>query len=122
MGYRIGTTEAGMVTVQSLGIPDPKHIHHESSSRRNIISGHTKALGAPWCEWHWDFCKLEWRDALRAFCPAPAISATVYIETRIHEEDEFDVFTAIMEWPEEEDKDSGRRMDFNIKFKHLIAV
>ncbi len=110
-----------MVTLASLGIPEPKHFYKYSGERRDTIDGGVKALGAPQAVWHWDFCRQAWRDALKVYCPGSY--AIVYIETRVHDNsDSYDVFTARMIWPEEEEKDAFRRMDFDIEFRHLVAV
>lgn len=122
MGYKIGTTSGGMVTLASLGIPDPKGEYFNYSDLRNLGDGTVRGVGYPRAVWRWGFLSRADRDALRTYCTGVASSA-IYIQTRtLDSTDVFDDFSATMIWPAEEERSAGRRLSFEIEFRNLVAV
>ena len=120
MNYSIGTTLGGLVTLKSLGVPDPKH-YFKFGSRKDTIKGSAADVGTPTITGHWGFVKQSWRDILRAYCTGA--SSEVYIITRCSDTtDEYRAYRAIMVWPEEEGKDAFRRIDFDIQFRQMVEV
>jgi len=84
-------------------------------------SGKSRGAGKPSAVWHYDFLPLAMRTVLRAFCTGK--SADVFIRTLINDADAFEYFSAVMMWPDgKEDKQAGRRLNFNIEHKFLIAL
>jgi hypothetical protein len=84
-------------------------------------NGANRGVGLPVAIWHWGYLTRAQRDLLRAFCTGA--SATIFIETRTNDTvDVFDQFTTMMIWPLEENKDAGRRIDFVIEFRNLVAT
>jgi hypothetical protein len=96
----------------------PKSYYRPYVSLVLLGSGLTRELGRPVAEWRYMFIARAFRDALRAFCTTS--SKTVLIRTRVNDNaDEWDNFLADMFWPDEADKQAGRRMNFTIQFKNL---
>jgi hypothetical protein len=122
--FRIGTTSGGMVTLESLGIPDPKWDYQSYAQAVPLGSGLVRGLGGATARWRWAVLSQADRNSLRTYCTGA--SAAVYIETRTTEKissvsDQFDEFTANMTWTELEDIQGGRRVGFEIIFKNLVA-
>jgi hypothetical protein len=90
-------------------------------------SGMMRAAGRPWAKWLWsygpnDYIPRLMREALRVFCPAPAKSSRVYIQTKINENDIYQTFSAIMHWPDAEKREHGVRLGFEIEFRNLVLL
>ena len=119
---------AGLVTLDSLGIPMPHPIPQPAVSRAKLGNNAGRLLGAPTVQWQWGFVNQAPRDALRAFCPGA--SAQVYLITPMNETvagipNASARFLAQMWWPAPdvpEDSNAGRRLQFTILFKQLISV
>lgn len=96
----------------------PKHYYRPYVSLAPLGNGLTRGLGKPVAEWRYVFVAQALRNALRAFCTST--SATVLIRTRVNDNsDEYDNFLADMFWPDEADKQAGRRLNFTLQFKNL---
>ena len=119
--YQIGTTLGALATLKSIGIPDPKSSYKPYADVIVLGNGANRGVGLPVAIWHWGYLTRAQRDLLRAFCTGA--SATIFIETRTNDTvDVFDQFTATMIWPADEMKDAGRRIDFVIEFRNLVAT
>jgi hypothetical protein len=119
--YKIGTSLVGMVTLDSLGIPDPKGIYRPYTEAVNLGDGTVRGAGYPTAEWQWGFLTQTQREALRDYCAGA--SASVYIETTTTENsDEYKDFLAVMIWPEEEERTSAmRRLEFSVQFRQMVV-
>lgn len=126
--YKIGSSAATVDSLSNLtvtgyfqSIPDPKGIYLEWSELVPKDSGGFRGVGYPKAIWKWNFMRPEWRDVLKAFCSGA--SAAVWIQTRTNSSgsSEFGAFTAIMNWPLEQDLDAHRRMNFIIEFTNLVS-
>jgi hypothetical protein len=122
MGYEIGTTSANMVTLASLGIPDPKGRFLPEAERVRLGNGKYKGLGSPVVIWEWGFLTQADRDALRTYCTGN--SATVYIETITNNStNTYATYTGLMHWPDgDENQDTYRRLGFSVEFTNLVIV
>jgi hypothetical protein len=121
MPYMIGSTLGGMVTLASLGVPDPKSTWQPYSELVPLDSGKERGVGFPVATWQFGYLTRAQRNALRTFCTGA--SAAVYIQTRKADNDDaYDDYSAIMVWPLAEDRDAGRRISFVIRFKHLVEA
>lgn len=123
MGYGVGTTLSGIVYFREVGalidVPPPKGSFREAFESHDVASGGSRYLGRPYATWHWDFFRAEWYDILRGICQGS--SGIVYISTTINDNlDEFRTFRCRHKWPLDLDKDSHRRMDFNVVFRRCI--
>ncbi len=119
--YEIGLNYGGMTNVEELAtpLPAPKSTFRPYSQRRNLGDGTVRGLGWVIATWRFGILKPALRDQLRTFCAGA--SAEVYIKTRKNNTlDAYQVYTAVMIWPEEEEKRAGRRMDFVIEFRNLV--
>lgn len=122
---QIGATQVALVTLDSLGIPDPKMIYLEGEEAADLWSVQARILGLPIVIWDWGYVERAWRTSLRAYCASPAISSEVYIETQTNENsDEFRQFRVSMRWPLDEGRniDGTYRIPFRIQFFVLEDV
>jgi hypothetical protein len=117
--YAIGDTLIGLeLLVDDLGMQaDPRHTFREFATSVRTIDGLEKGLGRPSATWTWDIISLADRSILRTYVTAK--SARVFITTRVADDDYVD-FEATMIWPDEEEKDAGRRLDFVIEFINMV--
>jgi hypothetical protein len=61
------------------------------------------------------------RNALRAYCTGK--SARVYIRTRKNDSsDAYVTYSAVMLWPDDEERFASRRLNFAIEFRDMIAL
>lgn len=87
-----------------------------------LTSGKYAGVGRAYIIWHWDFLKAEWRHALRSYLAAISTD-DLYIESQVNDDsdsdgyDDWKQFEVIGTWPEgDEDKDTGRRIGFDLEF------
>ena len=83
-------------------------------------SGKSRGAGKPSTKWHFDFLPLAQRTVLRTFCSGK--SSDVYIRTLVNDADAFKHFSAVMLWPDTEDKTAGRRLNIDFEFKFLVEI
>ncbi len=112
-------TRVRLASVESLGLPAPRGLFTPFTQAVTLGDGGVRGAGWKTAEWRWGFVTRAQRDALRAYCPGA--SAEVYISTRtVDSSDAYGVFRARMLWPQQEEPQAGRRLDFSIKFQGLI--
>lgn len=121
--FKIGTFAGGVgaiTNLESLATPvtPPRWFYRGDVERRKLASGLIRSLGLPVAEWRWGVISQAQRDMLRTFCSGA--SAQVYIRTKTNNSsDAYANFLAMMVWPEEEEVDASRRLDFVIRFDRL---
>jgi len=117
---------AGMVTLDSLGIPKPHPVWVDAVSTAKLGDGSARFLGLPWLRWDWGFVTFSQRDTLRTFCTGA--SASVYIVTPTTNRisgvsNAAQAYLCKMWWPspeKPEDPQTGRRLEFSISFKQMV--
>lgn len=115
-------------TLANLGKPvDPLWTYEAGSSYKLLGDGTRRLMGFPVATWHWNFLNDACREALRAFCSAPAISAPVYIRTLTSETSggvrTYGNFQAVMFWPPAaEDRQAGNVLGFTLEFHRMVGV
>jgi hypothetical protein len=125
---QIGANQGALVTLASIDcgipecIPQPRMRYCPERKRVKLTGGKTIGIGGAYIIWHWDFLKLEWRQALKAYFAD--VSDEMCIESQTNEDDDADgsddwaQFTVIGTWPEgDENKDAGRRLSFDLEFE-----
>jgi hypothetical protein len=112
-----------LLNVESdLGLPAPHGIWTPYTQPTVLGNGLVRGAGWRTAEWKWGFVTRAQRQILRAFCPAPAASANVYIKTRtVENSDAYVVYNANLVWPQQEEPQAGRRLEFSLKFQGLVA-
>ena len=112
---------AALVDLSALAtaVPEPKSRYQPYSQMLPLSSGSVRGGGWAAATWSWGFLTRAQRDQLRTFCPAA--SSDVWIRTRTMDSDDaYQVYRGIMVWPvEQEEKDAGRRINFEITFQRL---
>ena len=132
--FQIATYAAGigaLVTLASLGVPNPHPIWNPSVSRAKLGDNSGRLLGAPTLKWQWGFVSQAARDALRTYCPggtAQVIIITPTTETVASIPPVPNApfrFACELWWPAPdtpEDPNAGRRLQFVILFKQLMSI
>jgi hypothetical protein len=106
--------------------PDAGYIPQSDVAK--TLSGLSVARGFAAATWQFTALTNAQRQILRSFCPAPAMSAEVYIETLTNEltvcdVDEFIQCSAILHWrPGDEEQQAGHTMGLEILFSHLVEI
>ena len=126
--FQIGTVLGYLDLLHDLGIPNPHPVWKASQDKVVLGDNSIRLLGYPQVAWEWGFLSQEQRDILRTYCTGG--SSNVYIVTPTTEKSggvsNVSVeYQAIMVWPAPEapeDPQTGRRVQFVITFKQLIAV
>jgi len=116
--YAMGTS-ASTIPLHDLPtpIPFPRPPLKLFVELSQMASGKFVGRGLPTITWAWGFITQAQRDQLRSFCPGA--SAIIYIDTiSLENADQFRQYKCIMKWPEEEDRQTTRRVSFNLEFVH----
>lgn len=98
----------------------PKSTYRPYFEAVALANGQARGFGRPIAVWRWGFLTRAQRDRIRLFCTCK--SASVYISTRTNEADAYSVFSGVMLWPDDEDKQAGRRLNFEIEFRNLVEL
>ena len=120
--YQIGTTYGGLANLEALTTPviPPRSTFVPYSASIELGDGTVRGGGWAVATWTWDFLTRAQRDQLRTFCTGK--SAAVYIKTRKTDTvDAYQVYTAVMVWPENEERSHGYRLDFTLEFRKCVA-
>ena len=129
--FQIATYAAGigaLVTLASLGVPNPHPIYMPAVSRVKLGDNSGRLLGAPTLKWQWGFVSQAARDALRTYCPggtAHVIIITPTTETVSLVPNAPSRFDCELWWPSPdtpEDPNAGRRLQFDLLFKQLMSI
>jgi hypothetical protein len=87
-----------------------------------LANGKLRGLGRPIATWRWGFITQTVRDSLRAFCNNMKSNA-VYVRTKTNENaDSYQTFTGTIVWPDDEDRQTGRRINFELILKNLVEL
>jgi hypothetical protein len=119
--FKIGLTYGGLTNIESLTTPifAPRSTYRQYAVRVGLGNDTVRGLGLPSATWSWGFLTAAQRDQLRTFCNEA--SAEVYIQTKKRESsEEYDVFTGVMIWPEDEEVSNDRVLDFTLEFRKLV--
>jgi hypothetical protein len=119
--YGIGTTSS-VTPLKSLGtsIPNPKPPFKYYAKTDIMASSKVVGRGLPIIAWQWGFLTRAQRDQLRQFCIGA--SSIVYITTITNDNaDAFAMYKCRMKWPETDDRDASRRINFTLTFLHCEA-
>ena len=120
--YEIGASYGAMANLEDLTAPvdPPKSSFWPYSKYVDLGNGLVRGAGFARAEWRWGFMTQAQRNQLRTFCTGA--SAAVYIKTRKNDSsDAYQVYTAVMVWPDEEAKENTRRLDLVIEFRALVV-
>lgn len=108
--------------VETLGLNAPRSTFKPWANSIDLGNATARAMGRPSTLWQWGFITQAQRTTLRAFCTGK--SARVYICTRKNDNSDLYVtYDAVMLWPDDEDRQAaGRRLNFAVQFRDLIAL
>lgn len=126
--YEIGLTIEEMVNVESLvtGFPAPKSKFYPFSSYVTLANKTKRGRGNPIAEWRWgiikNFTSNGMRDSLKTYCTGSSSSVIIRTKTNESLDSQYLYYTCIMNWPEEEPRESFRRIDFVIRFTNLVLT
>lgn len=120
-GSGLAYSAVGMNNVEALGVQPPLGTFRPYSLPLKLGDGTLRGGGWKTCEWRWGFVSQAMRDALRAYCPGA--SASLWLRTRqLENADAFAYYSGVMLWPEEEQRDTTRRLDFVLRFQALQPI
>jgi hypothetical protein len=114
--YQIGTTQAGMVGLETLGVDIPRATPVDYSEYVNNGAGEEIPQGWLECEWRWDGITPAQIATLRAYCPG-----TVYIRT-LAEDGNYAAYLGYATTPRPRLPKAGLVVDFVIQFRRLGAL
>lgn len=124
MPYGLGPSLNSITYFRQAGVledvPPPKGLLVEGSEVAPTAGGGSRWLGHPYILWRWGYLEASWYDSLHLICPN--VSGTIFLESTTNDnEDEFQVFEAVYNWPMELDKELLKtRMGFELLFKRAI--
>lgn len=121
----IGTTIETLTLLSELTVPvmPPKTEFVPGVRLRECADLSTRWVGLPTGIWRWTFLPRSMRDQLRAICSGSSVSGIVIRMPVNDESDEYKTFEeCVMYWPQREEKDFSRRIDFVITFANLVEV
>lgn len=118
---------AGLVTLQSLGIPNPFPAYRPGATTVKLGDNSARTLGSPNVVWQWGFLTAAQRDTLRTYCTGA--SADVFIVSPTTEKissvsNAAQTFQAKMIWPAPDAPEmpqAGRRLEVAIMFRQLVV-
>lgn len=119
--FEIGTTQAGMVNLESLATPviPPDWSYSDYSDEIQLPNGKVRGVGYPRATWRWGYIEKIERTQLKTFCSGK--SASVYIKTPVND-GTYKTFSAVIVWPAGEDPSCDIYQDFVLEFQHLVEV
>lgn len=122
--YMISST-SGSGTLKDLALLStpvsyPKGLFVPYSKLLDLGNGLQRGGGWSTVTWHWEIISPAERNQLKTFCTGQ--SSSVWIVTRVNDQDLFQYFTASMIWPQNEQRDFLRRASFDILFRQLIPT
>lgn len=122
--YMISATSGSGTLVDlsllSTPVPYPKGLFVPYSKLLDLGSGLQRGGGWTTVTWHWEIISPTQRDMMKTFCPGQ--SSSVWIVTRVNDQDVFQYFSAFMIWPQNEQRDFLRRSSFDILFRGLVPT
>ena len=118
--YEIGLDWDNMTNLEALSppLPAPRGTFAKWKEGIEVGSGHTRGAGYATATWLWGYLTLAQRDALRTYCANA--SAEICMRTR-DAHDQFNEYTGIMHWPQEEEIFNRLVLDLEIQFTHLVT-
>ncbi len=111
--FSIGISETGLVTLESLGIPDPMPDFIEHSQYLDAGDAHVFGMGFTLETWAWSFLEMAQRNTLKTYCAGT--SSGVYIRT-LKRDKTYANYKAIMIW-KKETRRYDMVFDFSINFR-----
>lgn len=117
---QIGTSQAGLATLKSLGIHKPDMRYDPEVRRDDQTSGGQQSIGAPVITWNFGFLTQTERDTLRTIITGN--TRWLYCETRTNDSDDtYAQFYARAIWPAgDENKDGFYRVPFVVVWRQAI--
>lgn len=121
--YKIGSTLGGMSLLTSLGIrAAPQAGYRQYATVLKLGDNTQKGQGFPIITWHWAFVSLAERAVFMAFLSAGALSATVFIRSRLPN-NTFANYQCKMQVPTgEENLSVGKILDFTLVFTGCVLI
>jgi hypothetical protein len=117
--FKIGTSQVGLVTLQSLGVPEPLSGYQPYSQEFDQADALVSGQGWATDTWRWAFLTLTQLSALRAYCSGK--SAEVYIQTLVDGKTAGE-FRAALIWPAKETRAGSKALDVALEFRLLEAL
>lgn len=102
---------------------DPKGSFNPYSKPLPLGNGRVKGGGWKLVGWHWGFITQGFRHLLRIAVSGASTNDDFLILTRIYDDlDEFQWFSCVGIWPFDEDRQTTRRLNFDVKFQSAVQI
>lgn len=91
----------------------------------DLGNGLRRGVGRPLAGWQWGFLTRQQRDALWAY--VLGASTRLYVRTKINQNttgyaDKYQTYLAALLWPDSEDVQAGRYLNFTLTFRDLVLL
>jgi hypothetical protein len=118
--YKIGTSQATLSLLSTLDVPAPHNGFVPASVEVDLGDG--GQIGHGWAEdeWHWGFLTGSQRATLRTYIPGKG--ASIYIRDLKDDGLTWKDFSVEAVWPREEDRQTGRRVGFTLRFRAMVEL
>lgn len=119
--FEIGPAGGLMTNIESLGTPleIPRSEYYPYARTVNLGNGGKRGVGFPMAAWTFPILTVEQRDQLKVFCPDA--SGEIYIRTKKND-DTYANFSAMMIWPENEERWYAHKRNYQILFRNLVEL
>jgi hypothetical protein len=118
--YKIGTSQATLALLSTLGVPAPRHGFVPTSVETSLGDGSVRGNGWPEDEWFWGFLTGSQRATLRTY--VPSMGAQIYIRDLKDDGLTYKDFLVQAVWMRQEDRQNGRRMGFTLRFRAMVEL
>lgn len=118
--YKIGTTLAGLTLLSDLGIPYPRHGFVRHAQYNDMGDGSMQGNGWKQDEWFWGFITQAQRDTLRIYIPQNG--SHIFVRDLKDDGVTWANFECESVWPQNEDRQAGRRLSFTIILRAMVEV
>lgn len=121
--YKIASTLGGLALLTSLGIrAAPQSGYRQYSTILKLGDNTQKGQGFPIITWHWTFVTLAERAVFMAFLSAGALSASVFIRSRLPN-NTYANYQCKMQAPTgEENLSVAKILDFTLVFTECVLI
>jgi hypothetical protein len=120
MTYQIGSTRAGMVSLESLGLTQPSKAQPvDYLSYLDLGNGQRRGAGSLQTSWRFAYLTAAQLSVLRGYCSGS--SAAVYIQT-LAGDGTYRYYSAVMLMAQPQEPKTDALLDYVIEYRNLVEV
>lgn len=118
--YKIGTSQATLTLLSTLGIPAPHNGFIPTSVEDDLGDGSVQGNGWSEDEWHWGFLTGSQRATLRTY--VPTLGTQIYVRDLKDDGLTWKDFVCEAVWMRQEDRQAGRRLGFTLRLRAMVEL